>query len=282
MTCVGYGFLCIADAAMKLIAAKYHFSVLLVSMGLLMAALIGGYGLVTEGRAAFRVRQWKWVMVRAVLGTACSICNIYSFPHVPLTIFYTLVFTCPFWIALLSSVFLKEQLPLRSLAVILFGFGVVAYVFQPGSGLFNPWTLVVLLGSFLYSCSMIAVRKAGPEESRTMLVVMAALTGVVFGLPFLPGNAVLPAAFDLGVIFIVALTTGIGIVCVMYAFQHAPSAAVVAPFHYTQIIWGALLGYGLFNETPGLRVIAGALLIILSGLYLIYSEAQSRRKFQPG
>jgi len=42
------------------------------------------------------------------------------------------------------------------------------------------------------------------------------------------------------------------------------------PIEYTGFIFVAAIGYLFFNEIPSLRVIIGAMLIILSGAYIIY------------
>ena len=52
------------------------------------------------------------------------------------------------------------------------------------------------------------------------------------------------------------------------AYASAPTAHV-APVHYVQIIWGALLGAVLFGEYPDLYTIIGGGIIIGAGLLLI-------------
>ena len=49
-------------------------------------------------------------------------------------------------------------------------------------------------------------------------------------------------------------------------------APVLAPFMYTEMIWMVGLGYLVFGDVPGLATIAGAAVIILSGLYILYRE----------
>lgn len=51
------------------------------------------------------------------------------------------------------------------------------------------------------------------------------------------------------------------------AYKNAP-AAIVAPFHYTQIVTGALLGYLIFGDVPSWNLMVGATIIIASGFYL--------------
>ncbi len=47
---------------------------------------------------------------------------------------------------------------------------------------------------------------------------------------------------------------------------------MLAPFEYTALIAGAVAGYLIWDEVPDGWVIAGALVIISSGLYIVYRE----------
>ncbi|MNV94267.1 EamA-like transporter family protein [compost metagenome] len=53
-------------------------------------------------------------------------------------------------------------------------------------------------------------------------------------------------------------------------------AAVVAPFEYTGMIWATLLGFLVFGDVPTPTVLAGAGIIIASGLYILYRETLRR------
>ena len=49
-------------------------------------------------------------------------------------------------------------------------------------------------------------------------------------------------------------------------------AAVLSPFVYTQLIWVVILGYLVFDHVPNQWTMAGAAIVIGSGLYLLYRE----------
>ena len=61
------------------------------------------------------------------------------------------------------------------------------------------------------------------------------------------------------------------------AHARAP-ATLLAPLIYTQILWSVLLGYGVFGDVPGAWTLAGALIIVASGLVLIAEDALARRR----
>lgn len=274
MICLGYGYFNIMDAAIKMLVDTYHYSQIMFVNCIIVVLTMGGGALLRRDYAAFRMIKPKWVLVRAILSVVCATLNIAAFPHIELATFYTLVFTAPFCIALLSTVILGERMTRMQMAAIATGFAVVVAVFQPGTGLFNIYSGFVLLSTFSYSCSMIIMRHLGPAESRTMIVGSGAVCGILAVLPMLSAHFVMPSLYDAGVFLVMGLTGTIGITAVSYAFQNAPSAATVAPYHYTQIVWGVLLGYYLFGEVPSTRLIIGAVLIVAAGLVLIFAEAR--------
>jgi drug/metabolite transporter (DMT)-like permease len=53
--------------------------------------------------------------------------------------------------------------------------------------------------------------------------------------------------------------------------------SAVAPFRYLALLWAMLLGYLVFGDVPDARMIAGALIIVLSGLYAFYREHKRKR-----
>ena len=61
--------------------------------------------------------------------------------------------------------------------------------------------------------------------------------------------------------------------------QAAKSAEVVVitPFEYTSFIFLGIMGYFFYNEIPDASVYIGALLIIFSGIYIVYREQQKKK-----
>ncbi len=59
----------------------------------------------------------------------------------------------------------------------------------------------------------------------------------------------------------------IGWLFVAVASQQAP-ASIIAPYRYSQIITGAVAGYLIWHDKPTVHLVIGAIIIILSGLYI--------------
>jgi drug/metabolite transporter (DMT)-like permease len=82
---------------------------------------------------------------------------------------------------------------------------------------------------------------------------------------------------DLALLAGLGLLMGLGHLGLIQALRLAPSA-VVAPFHYSQIIWAVIFGLLLFGDHPTVWVIAGSIIIIASGLYILWRETVRHRQ----
>ena len=274
LTCVGYAFYNIGDAGLKIVRSRLYFAQVMLIASILGFFFMATYGWLSEGKKAFRTKKPKLMFLRAVIHLSAMLCMVIAFPHVQLTTFYTLIFTSPFWVAILSSYFLKDALGVRCLLVILFGFVVVLFIFRPSGDTFNIWSLLILLGAFAYAANMVMIRHIGAEESRPFMLMSGAVLNVVVAYFFLGDHYIPPTPYEWGLFFMMSTVGCIASLCISYAYQTAPSASVVAPYHYTQMIWGAILGYWMFNEVPSMEIIVGSMLIIIAGIYLIRSETR--------
>jgi len=73
---------------------------------------------------------------------------------------------------------------------------------------------------------------------------------------------------------------GVGHYLFIHAYRMAP-APVIAPFLYLQLLTMVSFGYAVFGQVPDLWTIAGSVVIIGSGIYLIHRERVTRTPVQP-
>lgn len=65
------------------------------------------------------------------------------------------------------------------------------------------------------------------------------------------------------------------LITITRAFSLAP-ASVVAPIDYLLLVFGAIIGYVIWDDIPDAYVIGGAIILVGSGLYLVYHEARNK------
>jgi drug/metabolite transporter (DMT)-like permease len=56
---------------------------------------------------------------------------------------------------------------------------------------------------------------------------------------------------------------------------------MLAPFQYTQMLWGTTFGYLMFRELPNQWTVLGSLVIIASGLYILWRETVVGHRIRP-
>jgi drug/metabolite transporter (DMT)-like permease len=60
------------------------------------------------------------------------------------------------------------------------------------------------------------------------------------------------------------------------AYRRAPPQ-VLAPFDYLMLVWGVIFGFLIWREWPTPDVLAGAVVLIVVGVYLARAEARADR-----
>ncbi len=274
---IGFTAFAFGDVASKWLTADYPiFQVVFVNHGIAcLYLLLGLYK--TEGlKTLKRTSKIKLHLFRGVLNTAVALSVIFSFSILPIADVYTFLFTVPFFSAILALLFYRQRICLHRMIAILIGFAGVVIGLQPGSEGFNPWLLIPILGGFLIALKFTISKSLEGENILLLglwpLLVSTTITGALSIADF---ETIAPAHLALHLFS--GLTSAIGLVCVSQAFRIAPAAAV-SPFLYTEMIWALLFGYLVFGDVPGVMMLVGAGIIILSGFYLIETERRNGRE----
>jgi drug/metabolite transporter (DMT)-like permease len=193
--------------------------------------------------------------------------------HMPLADAYALIFTMPLMITALSVPLLGERVDLPRWAAILVGLAGVLIMLRPGGGLLGPYAFAALGGALCYALVNLLVRRAGTSETAEAFVVWGNLTMAGGAALLQPWLWTTPAASDLPILLLGGILGGLAFLLVALAFQKAP-AAVAAPFQYTQMIWGVLLGLLLFGDRPDPVVLLGGAVVIAAGLFVLHRETR--------
>jgi drug/metabolite transporter (DMT)-like permease len=230
----------------------------------------------TYGRELVRVRNWKLQGLRAaMLGTMTAL-NFGALQYLQLAETAAMQFSVPLLIALLSAWWLGERLDARRWVAIAVGFGGVLLIVRPGSHAFHPAMLFMVGQVFLYATFNILTRRLAATESAASLQLMSALGATVLLAPFGLASWQWPADWKSWLLICACgLCGGLGHFCVATAHRYA-SAATLGPFLYQQIIYMTLLGWFVFGQVPDALVVAGATVVVASGLYLLWLEMKRR------
>jgi len=223
--------------------------------------------------------QKPLLFLRALFGTMCFLCFIQGLLHLSLALTYTLILTSALWVSLYSALFQKEKIGLHRISAIIIGFIGVVIAMKPDSDGFHWAVFAVILSAIFYAAMVIVTKKIGENEPLINMVFYPLLTDItaLLGLIIFFESFVLPDMKDFLFFAFAGLFYLIGTAWTSKGYASGDSS-LLAPLHYSQIIWGALIGYFFFSETPTLWTILGAGLIVLSGIYMIYREHKAENK----
>ena len=182
-----------------------------------------------------------------------------------------ITFAAPIFITALSVPLLGEPVGLHRWLAVVAGFVGVLVMLRPGAGVFQWASIVVLVSVVFYALLMITTRALKSTESPAALMLYPQLGVSLTGILVAPFFWVPPSLADLGLFAIAGLFGSVGIMCITHAFRLAP-AALITPFEYSSLLWAALLGFLLWGDLPDSYTLAGAAIVIASGLYIIYRE----------
>ena len=191
-----------------------------------------------------------------------------------------IAFAAPIIITALSVPLLKEAVGPRRWVAIAIGFCGVLIMLRPGMGVFQ-WASIAALGSaVVYALLMITTRAFKSTESTASLMLYPQLGMSLTGIVMVNYFWVTPTPLDLLLFALAGFFGSIGVMCLTHAFRMAPAAAI-APFEYTALVWATLLGYLVWGELPDKFTLVGALVVIASGLYIIYRETRKSGRVSP-
>jgi drug/metabolite transporter (DMT)-like permease len=117
----------------------------------------------------------------------------------------------------------------------------------------------------------VVVRKLSTTETTASIAFYTNATALVAMAFLLPFDFVLPTLTDLAMMAVAGLTAGSAVMLLVAGYRRAP-AAVVAPFQYSQMLWGVGLGLLFWGDVPAAAVAVGATIVVASGLYILYRE----------
>lgn len=190
----------------------------------------------------------------------------------PLTDFYGITFSTPFFITIGAFFIFKEKTNLVEWLAIIIGFIGVLIVVNPDFNNFNMGYAYAIASVICITFAALVIRKIGRDEDPYLFVIFSNI-GIILANIIPAIETAMPDIITMWhiVIFtIYSFTIPTAILTMSAVFARAPSITAVAPFQYLQIVWGVLFGYIIFNDVPQMNTIIGSLIVIGCGLFVLF------------
>lgn len=266
---LGVGLFSLLDAMMKLIASAYP---LAQTTGLryaagALAAIV--YYALTVGRPPSGA-----AIVRSLPRAACILlagtCFFFALARLPLVDAVALSFLSPLFLGVFSWALLGEKLRLSTVGAMLMGLAGV-FVIAEGHRLdedkaFEMLGFVAAIATAgFYALSMVLTRKQGATDPVPTLVMLPVTIGalVTAGPMAMAWQPV--ANWHWLVLAAVGVTGTTAHLCISWAYTNS-RVGRLGLLEYTGLVWGAILGYLMFRESPSAYTLAGSAIIVAACL----------------
>ena len=223
------------------------------------------------GTSLIKTANPKLQIFRSMLLLGATVTFFTALKYVPLADAGAMGSTAPIFVTILSVFLLGEKVSFRRWAAVFAGFLGALIILRPGLGVMHPAMFLVVGTAIFYACYQIATRKLAGVDSAYTTIFYTALVGAVVMSFVVPFKWTSPDLMGWVLLATIGLIGGVSHFIIILAFSYT-TASNAAPFAYTQLIWTAIFGYFAFGDLPDNYTILGAVIIVCSGLYILYRE----------
>ena len=227
--------------------------------GLVTSSLLGLYLVFFEKKNLIKILSIKFFFVGLIL--------------LPISEVYTLLITNPFFVTIFAFLFLGEKVGIRRWCAVIIGFLGVLVVVNPQNFQFNYLLVLPILAAIFLTIRDIATKSLATKSNSVeitfvtafLITGFAGLGSIIFGYQV--------SGEDVNYILASSIFVLFGYLFSVLTVFYAP-LSLTASARYSVIIFGMIFGYLILGETPTYNMIIGAIIITLSGLFVIKREKE--------
>ncbi len=266
--CVGVIFESFMDASAKWVSTSYSLPQILffrAAFALIPLAILIWILRDSSWRVVGNV---KLQLLRAVLMGLVFCTYVVSLRYLSLVEVLALFLTFPFFMVLVSRVFLKERVPAAVWVSLIVGFFGALVVINPkfnhtGTIFIFP-LLAALICAFVLATTKVLIRTVSALSitvwGSIMLLICSGLLAPFYW------SSIDPA--DVVPLVLTGIFGGLAALFITISLRHADLKSI-APFQYTSLIWTTILGLVIWNDYPSYATWFGVAVIIAAGMIIL-------------
>ncbi|SFA77269.1 Threonine/homoserine efflux transporter RhtA [Poseidonocella pacifica] len=195
---------------------------------------------------------------------------------IPLAQVFSLEFTSPLWVVVLSPLILGEALTRSRVFAALLGFIGILIVTRPGTSEISPGVIAAALAAIGFAGSAVFTRRLTRTETITCILFWLTTLQAVFGLVCAgyDGDIALPARSSVPLLGVIGCAGLIAHFCLTTALRIAP-ATVVMPIDFARLPVVAIIGALVYGEILDPFVFIGAAIIFVGNYVNILAESKN-------
>ena len=227
------------------------------------------------GRRVFHTLRPKLQICRGLSLVSVSMLFISGLSYIPLAEATAVIFLAPLMVTIASRL-LGEQVSRAQWLAVGFGLVGVMIIVRPGGALFTPAVLLPFGAALSFTVYQLITRRLSATDHPVTSNFITSLVGSLVMSVLVFFNWQTPTLHDALMMAALGAMAMSGHLLLTNAFRFA-SAAALAPFTYSQIIFAGVVGMIAFGHTPDLGAMVGMAIIIASGLVMAYVQGRQLR-----
>ena len=233
--------------------------------------------------SVFRNLNNKFIVLSFFRGLAFLSMNIFIFISVINLEFATamvLTFSSPFFIVILSIIFLKDKVGIYRWSAIFIGFFGVVLIVQPGSDIFSFYSIFPILTAIAWALSVIILKFIPDGHSTAKIQLYTLIFNVIGGVVLFlltTGHVEIKSTQDFFLMTLTGILGGTAAILFIYSYRLI-SASKMASFEYFGIPSSFVLGWLFFNEAPWEQLFPGVFVIVFAGMIIIWRDKVKQKK----
>jgi len=289
-------FLTFSDAIIKWLSPHYPLHEITLFRACFALMIVPLFIFMEGGVRSLKTRR---PLLHLARGFSLVLANMFFFlglATMPLAQVVALFYTAPLFICLMAKPVLGETVGLLRWVAIGAGMLGVVIIVQPQSLTFSWLSLLPIGAALMYATMQMMTRKLGMQDTagtmtfymQIAFILVSIVSGFFLGhgqfdqpesptLSFMLRKWHWPTPTHLTLMATCGIIVAFGAYLLSQAYRLA-QATVVAPFEYTSLPFAILTGYFVWKDIPGLNDLFGSLLIILSGIAVVWYEKKIAEK----
>ncbi len=221
----------------------------------------------------------RWNLARAGFELGATLFFLSGLALLPIAVASTLGFSSPIFLALLAAVVLREKVGLLRWLIIFAGFGGVMLITNPFAESASWAVVLPIICAVFVALRDVAIRYVPGDIPSSQVAFTNAWVVMLGG-----GAYSLYQGWGLPEwhwylwfgFFALAAALYTGYLCLIVG-SRLGELSFIGPFKYVSIIIAIGYGYLIWDEAPTLKMLAGAAIIVISGIILVSSEKRKIR-----
>lgn len=257
------------DATTKWLTESYPVWQVLALRQFCSLLVIAPYIHFVTGWGAVKVTNRPGMALRSVFFVATTGTIVVSFSVLPLALVTAIAFSSPLFVVAFSHLFTDEKVGPRRWLAVLAGFAGVLIIVRPGASGFELVLILPVLAALFAGSRDIITRGLSRTDSSVSILLWSNLAVIAFALAVtsVQGWQAITGAAALLLLLNGALNAGAHFLII--EALRLGEASLVTPFRYSGLIWAIMLGLVIWGDFPDSWTLAGAALLVASGVYII-------------